>query len=397
MVGANASGKSTVVDGLSFLGDLIRLGVQEAVERRTSNFQDLVWDRPDEALAFQLAVELDVPEDQRRALPPERGFGRFRYEVEIRQEADAPPQIASERGLLMPDVSAPNPYRSLFPDPPPPPETILVGARRRGNRSILSKTADGRATFSIETSHRAGQGWVTNFALGPSRSALGNLPDSPDAFPVASWAREMLSQTLTVFPSSAAMRVPCPPLRRRAHLEVDAANLPWVVMRFRSREEDAYREWLGHVRTVLPDLASIAAVERPEDRHAYLVLEYDSGLKVPSWSASDGTLRLLALTLPAYLEPRAGFYCFEEPENGIHPLALDAVFDSLSSVEDSQVLLATHSPVLLRRARPKEVLCVARTREGATDIVRGDRHPLLRDWQAGAIDTTLLFATGVIG
>jgi hypothetical protein len=39
---------------------------------------------------------------------------------------------------------------------------------------------------------------------------------------------------------------------------------------------------------------------------------------------------------------------------------------SLSSVYDGQVFMATHSPVLLQLAEPKEVLCLALTAGGRT-------------------------------
>ena len=42
-------------------------------------------------------------------------------------------------------------------------------------------------------------------------------------------------------------------------------------------------------------------MERAGDRHRYLVLVYQGGLEVPSWMASNGTLRLLALTLTCIL------------------------------------------------------------------------------------------------
>jgi hypothetical protein len=59
-------------------------------------------------------------------------------------------------------------------------------------------------------------------------------------------------------------------------------------------------------------------------------------------------------------------------------------------------LLATHSPVVLSVARPEQVLCFARTPEGATDIVRGSEHPRLREWK-GETDLGTLFASGVLG
>jgi predicted ATPase len=112
--------------------------------------------------------------------------------------------------------------------------------------------------------------------------------------------------------------------------------------------------------------------------------------------ASDGTLRLLALTLPAYLPDFKGIYLVEEPENGIHPSAVETMFQSLSSVYDAQMLMATHSPVILSIAEPDQVLCFAKTAEGATDIVLGNEHPKLREWR-GETDLGTLLASGVLG
>ena len=72
-------------------------------------------------------------------------------------------------------------------------------------------------------------------------------------------------------------------------------------------------------------------------------------------------LRFLALTLLAYLPNAGEVYLLEEPENGVHPLALDAVYDSIASVHASQVLVATQSAALLKLAEPDEVLCFATT------------------------------------
>ena len=47
LVGPNASGKTTFLDVVAFLGDLIRDGGPEKViQARTENFRDLVWKKP---------------------------------------------------------------------------------------------------------------------------------------------------------------------------------------------------------------------------------------------------------------------------------------------------------------------------------------------------------------
>jgi predicted ATPase len=107
-------------------------------------------------------------------------------------------------------------------------------------------------------------------------------------------------------------------------------------------------------------------------------------------------LRLLALTIPAYLPDFQGVYLIEEPENGIHPSAVETVYRSLSSVYDAQILLATHSPVILSLAGAEDILCFAKTEAGATDVVRGSHHPALRDWK-GTPNLGLLFGSGILG
>ena len=397
LMGPNASGKSTLFDVVAFLGDLVRDDLEAAIGKRTRNLQDLVWGRPRRNMSFEVAVEFEIPEDVRTLLPPEKDFRSFRYEVAI-GENDGQLRIDSERGLLISETGHPAPRQvSLFPNPPEARETILMGGGRPGSRTILSKSHRATDNFNVEVSPESGKGWTTSIAFGPLRSTLRNLPESPARFPMATHVKRMLDAgTHFLFLDSLKMRQPSPPALGRRPFSSDGSNLPWMIKRLQDEREDTYREWLAHVQTVLSDLRDIRVVEREEDRSVYLLLEYTTGVEVPSWMASDGTLRFLVITLIAYLPYEGGLYLLEEPENGIHPMALHAIYDSLSSAYDSQVLVATHSPAFLKLSDPREVLCFAKDDEGATDIIHGKDHPILRDWQ-GSVDMDALFATGVIG
>jgi predicted ATPase len=171
--------------------------------------------------------------------------------------------------------------------------------------------------------------------------------------------------------------------------------LPWIVAEL-AKNKEQFQAWISHLQTALPDICDILTIERPDDKHRYLAIRYEGGLEVPSWMASDGTLRMLALTILAYLPQFHGVYLIEEPENGIHPSAVETVFQSLSSVYEAQILLATHSPVILSLAAADKVLCFKKTLSGATDIVLGSEHPALRDWK-GETSLGTLFAGGVLG
>ena len=282
------------------------------------------------------------------------------------------------------------------PDFFPVPQTdthpiVSLSRSQKGRNAALTKAPGGNDNFYPE----GRPSYTPSFKLGRGKSALANLPADTESFPVSTWFRGLLEKGVQSFVlNSQVMQKPSPRgLRQR--FETDGSNLPWVIAELR-KDEKRFRAWLAHVQTALEDIKDIDTFERPEDKHRYLIIEYTNGAKVPSWLASDGTLRLLTLTIPAYLPDLEGTFLIEEPENGIHPRAIETVLQSLSSIYRSQVLVATHSPVALNMLEPCDVLCFAKDAAGATDIVSGDRHPALRDWKKGEPDLGVLFAMGIL-
>jgi len=396
LIGPNASGKSTFLDVISFLGRLVSEGVDTAVQERTENFVDLLWGRIGQR--FELAVEAVLPAVVRKPLG-EDGPGAVRYEVAIGSPSGNENEeigILSERVFLLPSKKPANDVpRELFPDLINAPDTILHKSQR-GWKLVVSKAYGGNDNFTPETNSSTKKVWTHSFKLGFRKSALGNLPPDEDQFPASTWFKNLLGEGVQTFIlNSLLIRRPSPPNQRRG-FRTDGSNLPWVVHDLQQRSPERHEAWLNHVRTALPDLVKVHTLLRPEDRHRYLVLEYQGGLKIPSWMASDGTLCLLALTLPAYIPDMQGIYLIEEPENGIHPRAVETVFQSLSSVYDAQLLLASHSPVILGCAQPDSILCFAKNQEGATDVVSGMNHPRLQEWK-GSTNLGVLFAAGVLG
>ncbi|MCY4382728.1 MAG: ATP-binding protein [Nitrospinae bacterium] len=395
LVGPNASGKTTFLDVVGFLRDLVSEGLDEALSSRTTNPEELLFRRQGEKL--ELAVEARIP-DELRILTAKPEMGMARYEVSIGfDDTQRQFEFKAETFLLKQSRSKDPIQRSLFPMPiDAPPSLLTKGRGGRNYKTVVNKVPGGNDNFYSETYPQGGKGWAPSFKLGLQKSALGNLPADEKSLPVASWFREYLKSGVQQFVlNSLAIRQPSPPTRVKGFLP-DGSNLPWVVARLRQENKERYDDWIAHLRTALDDLVDITTVERPEDKHCYMVYGYNGGLKVPSWMVSDGTLRLTALTLPAYLDELKGIYLIEEPENGIHPRAVATVYDSLSSVYSAQVLLATHSPVVLSAAKMDDVLCFAKDDIGATDIVLGSEHPKLQQWH-GEADLGTLLASGVLG
>lgn len=400
LVGPNASGKTTFLDVVAFLGKFVSDGLDAAIEDRTQNLQDLFWAR--QGNKFELAIEAIIPKEV--LLNFSNGsYDRIRYEVSIGYISETKENTVFEEKVILKNsadfnsIDEGKAQRELFPSSIKPPRTIITSSPvRPEERLIVKKSESGRVTFYSETNKTKNKGWMPSFRLGAKKTALGNLPEDEKNFPASTWLKNLLSENVQqIVLNSLLIRQASPPGRGNK-FSPKGSNLPWVINSLRNKSEKKFKEWISHVRTALPDIEDITTSEFPDTKHRYLTIQYKEGFKVPSWMASDGTLRLLALTIPAYLSDFEGIYLIEEPENGIHPKAVDTMYQSLVSVYGAQILLATHSPVVLSAAEPESLLCFAKAADGATDIVKGDEHPTLRQWK-GEVDLGVLFASGVLG
>jgi hypothetical protein len=213
--------------------------------------------------------------------------------------------------------------------------------------------------------------------------------------PMSAWLGELLRDDIKwVDLDPALIRKPSPP-GSAGDKRITGAGLARMIANLRSKHPERFRDWVSHVRTSMPEIEDIDSIPRPWENTRCVMVRYAGGTQVPSWMVSEGTLRLLQLTILAYLPDFHGVYLIEEPENGVHPSALETIYESLSSMYDAQVLVSSHSPILLNMAEPKQLLCFSKSDDGVK-IVRGDQHPALLDWH-NEVSLGTLAASGILG
>ncbi len=428
IVGANGSGKTTLIDMPTLIGELLRSDNIASVftvkqgnrPARASTLRELVFaGRGDD---FVIVLEAKLPETVRDQWvdaqvaasknkvaaeilrkSPNRWPTHLRYELRF--------EIFNER-----ELTVKNEYLFAFPESAAPDRTVggLLGETNQGRKHwhfILSREYGGPARFTVEaqtglndTDHGE------QVRVKPSLLALSAVKYKADLYPVGNWLYEFLTEKVIFLdPDWTKLRAASPPGQEK-QLIASALNLPWLALAlkqaglvadapaetratYRSRD---YADWIDHVKTALPQIEDIEVKEREEDHHAYFSVRYSGGYNVTSSGLSDGTLRILALTLPAYLQNSPRLLVVEEPENGIHPNAIEAILQSLASLYDSQVWVSSHSPVVLASSRLEQLLCARQTTSGGVEVVAGQDHPRLKDWHGG-IDLGSLFAAGILG
>ena len=354
---------------------LQRTSLHLAIEQRTENFQDLVWNRPTENVTFSISVEITLPDDTREQLRTQSAIA-LRYELEVGEDHRRRPIITRESGHL------------IHADGQQP---ILNGiSEQEVGTNVFLRTRSGETEYFPEGKHDHSS--ESSKDLSTQESALASVP-CVICHPAAAYALELLTEnTRKIEVAVEKLKEPMPLVWDDDDFSGDM--FPWDVKVLRDHHYDDFLSWQEHLRTVIPDLKEVRVRVRPEDRRGYVSAEYGDGLYIPSWIMSDGTLRLLEHTLLAYRDGTAGqMFFIEEPDNGVHPLALGAIYESLSSIYEAQVLVSTHSPTFLGLCQPEEALCFGRTVEGEPIVVEGHKHPNLQGWSR---EMSLLLATGPI-
>jgi AAA15 family ATPase/GTPase len=125
---------------------------------------------------------------------------------------------------------------------------------------------------------------------------------------------------------------------------------------------------------LVPNIKSIS-LPRSNNEFSLELIDRYSDHHIPASDISDGTLRILAFLTALYQKDTPSIICFEEIENGVHPWLLHKMMELLKIVSTEgitgkpvQVLITTHSPVLLNYVEPHQVRAVELDAEGKTQV-----------------------------
>lgn len=126
---------------------------------------------------------------------------------------------------------------------------------------------------------------------------------------------------------------------------------------------------------LVPNIQRIALPRANNQTFLLELIDRYSQHHIPASDISDGTLRILAFLTALYQDDTPSIICFEEIENGVHPWLLHKMMELLKTVSTEgitgkpvQVLITTHSPVLLNYVEPHQVRAVELDNEGKTQV-----------------------------
>lgn len=325
-IGANASGKSTILDALRFL--------QEGVQTRDFNipvysrggFLNLAW-KGEPASTIELTVEF------------EDGDARFEWSVRLnRTNFDF---SVTERVSGLPLNS--------------PPQSLL--------------------------SSESGEGWW--WSGEQSKSVILKQEPTICALAAASADASFPARDVAAFVAKWGFFDPSPFLLRRdwlgragsTRLDPHGRNLGESLHALGQSSPELLERIVTATREVV-GLPQRIEPRESEDR-VYFVQE-EPGLQYPvnQMGVSSGTLRMLALMIALYGDFETKLIGIEEPENYIHPSALSSfVLHVLDALDRVQFVVTTHSPLLLDFLNEPEAMIVVKRDNQKGTVVSSENDP----------------------
>ena len=358
IVGANASGKSNVRDAFRFLHGIGRgyalrgYTLSEIIHGKYGAGGQMEWagirGAPDEIIRFgqpdgDYGCSITVGTDERfigdSELPGLSVRSGFRYSITVGKDPAGPglfKAMKEELGLR---------YETIYTSHPGDGDPVNVQDDDTHLLLRMGKT-------------RTQKKYGNRIAVRPDQPALTQIREHQK---IVRSQKDDVAQVIQILAGMRFLdlvpdRMRQPAFPGQTVLGDRGENLPTVLQEICADPErrGTLAEWIRELTPM--DVRDFEFPTDPITGRIQVVFKEANCRRVSAYSASDGTLRFLALLAALLGENPAGLYFFEEIENGIHPSRMRLLIDLVESQTEKgrcQVVATTHSPDLLALVNDK--------------------------------------------
>lgn len=370
VIGKNGVGKSSVFDAFGFLGDCLKLGVEEACDARgRGGFQRI------RSQGSTGPIEFEIYYRQKSAARP------ITYELAIDTDSSSRPYVARERlrqrregqrhgkpfSFLMMEDGRGLAWKGDALGSDEPPDFELDNLASGVGQPVDGATEESTAREEVALDDKRRLGIAT----------LGALKQHPR---ISSFRQFVEGWYLSYFTPDAARSLPLAGPQR--HLNIHGDNLGNVVQFMERQHRNRFQGILQKIAGRVPGINSIDT-ERSSDGRLLLRFN-DKGFNDPFYAqqVSDGTLKLFAYLLMLEDPSPPPFICVEEPENGLYHKLLDVLAREFRSHATRgqgapQVFVTTHQPYFVDALSPRETWILEKGDDGFAAIRRASEDPIV--------------------
>jgi len=364
VIGKNGVGKSTLFDAFGFLADCLKLGVEDACDRR-NGFERIISQGVKEPLKFEIYYR-----EEHNARP-------ITYEVSFALDKYGRPYVKSERLRQRrrgQDKGQPFSFLILEEGRGVVWKSDSDGVKEEVGQSFLQKIeklmreeSSERETVELEDVRKLGI------------ATLGALKQHSR---ISAFRQFIEGWYLSYFTPDAARDVPLAGPQK--HLNMHGDNIGNVVQFMKRNHPKQFDSILRDIADKIPGIEKIDTESMADGR---LLLKFNDKGFDSAFSArqmSDGTLKVFAYLLMLADPAPPSFICIEEPENGLYHKLLETLARRFRAyVTDgknkSQIFITTHQPYFVDALDPDEVWILEKSDDGFSKIHRASESSLVEN------------------
>jgi predicted ATPase len=163
-------------------------------------------------------------------------------------------------------------------------------------------------------------------------------------------------------------------------LKPNGENLAQLLSYIKNNKTLSYEKIEKNLPKINPVYKGIEIPYRGGGQLSISLREKELDRTIEALHLSDGTLRYILLMSILCNSERGFLIGIDEPENGLHPDMIKSICDMMKEANNSQIVMATHSPLVLNQFELEDILVFEKNEQNETKVKRlnEDDFP---DWE----------------
>ncbi len=254
--------------------------------------------------------------------------------------------------------------------------------KKGGAKFLLAEAMHGQGYFRELNTYDDSISSSNSYSFDP-RVSIFKLVSDPDRY-AAQMAFRNAVESIDLYSDfdvseDGIMRLTFPQLNQEK-LSSRGDNLCAVLNSVESQSLSAYNDIKSNLKSVNEHFRDLK-VKAIGGRFSLEIEEDTLDRTVGAIHISDGTLRFLCLMAILYNPNRGGLICIDEPELGLHPDMIMNLHNAIGvAAKTSQVILATHSPILLDLVNVENIRVFEKDDTNAT-VVNQFSSDQFKEWK----------------
>ncbi|WP_081619293.1 AAA family ATPase [Thioalkalivibrio sp. ALE28] len=375
LVGPNAAGKTNLLKVIQFLGDTVRTDLLPAIESHGGfealRFRGARSKSTSSSNRIKIGIKAQVTTYASANAPDEYGLTFWQRRVRSAKSGDEKQILARIENLQFKRTQGRGRRITVRGGK----VTIDDGARTDSDQQELGLAS---RSSGLSTLRRLGRN-----AGAIQVDELAKLFETFRVFEVDGWAARRPSRETTT-----------------SRLESDGSN----VAAFLSWLSVAHPETFGLLKddlsTIVPGIIDLELhpIGGSQEGVEIRIVEESLTGTTPLGAASFGTVRAIAILAMLHDPNPPLLTCVEEIDHGLHPHALDRIVERMRDAKErTQLIVVTHSPALVNRLDPSELIVCERNHLGESVIPAIDPELVAEMSDSTELDLGELWFSGALG